>query len=182
MFGRRSDAQGSAMPEFANRKKVWLGGDRHGQPVGNSPIKIPRGVSFKLDPEAHESALAALQLANLDDIGALEKMAAYQKRLHLDAENRFELAKMVRTDPWMIAHHRTQRRWPLYVLCAALLLVVGGQSVLLVRMLLRPTLSEVGRVSAIEPREGGSGQEGRAEGRVRKAVAKSTQMRTVGDP
>lgn len=102
---------------------VWLNGPDAGKPVRDRPI---RARSFKIDHEAAELGLAPEQLARLDQLGVLQKRAAYAKALSERAEADVAIAELVQHDRWLLgAQDRKPRRWSVYALVVVQALTVG---------------------------------------------------------
>lgn len=104
---------------------VWLNGPDAGKPVRDRPI---RARSFKIDHEAAELGLGPEQLSRLDQLGVLQKRAAYAKALSERAQADVEIAELVQHDRWLLgAQQRPPRRWHVVALLLVLAASLGLQ-------------------------------------------------------
>lgn len=109
----------------------WLNGPDAGKPVSDRPI---RARSYKIDHEAAEMGLGAEQLERLDQVGVLQKRAAYAKALSERAEADVAIAELVRDDRWLLGAQRPiPRRWPMYALLGAQALLLAALLVAMAR-------------------------------------------------
>ena len=165
MFGKRAEAtSGYDVPPSSNA--VWLDGPNRGKPVKSTPIKLKPGQSFKLDPNEAELRQQASYLASLGNVGALEQRAAFAKWQMQEAEAQFEKAKLIQSNPALIAQHAPPpRRWPLIALVTLLAGLFGLQVWTFVQSQRRPTLQGGSEIASESLSEVPSRQ-ARAEGKA----------------
>lgn len=162
MFGRREATTGYEVPK-GNGRAVWLDGPNRGKPVDRGPIKLKPGEALKLDPNEAELRQQAAYLAKLGNVGFLEQRMAFAKWQMQRTEADFETAKLLQSNPSLIAGYTPPpRRWPMITL----VLLLAGLFVLQVwtfaRSQSRPTL-QGGSEIAPEARSEAPSEQARVE-------------------